>query len=171
MTAYTWRLRGRPRRVATPGKNARVAVCGAFRWPDGPFVFHHGPKSVDTSCFLGLLAKLGRRARATGTRIVLVIDNGSAHTSARSRKALAALAHLVRVSWLPPYSSELLNEIEGVWTHLKEDYFSQMLVARRADFHGEAVAFLSTLAAPGALRRALKPRRRCHPGKKLRRVA
>lgn len=148
-----------------------MAVCGAFRWPDGPFVFHHEPKSVNTSCFLGLLAKLGRRARATGKRIVLVIDNGSAHTSARSRKALAQLAHLVRVSWLPSYSSELLNEIEGVWAHLKEDYFSQMLVTRRDDFYGEAVAFLSTLAAPGALRRALKPRRRCHTGKKLRRVA
>ena len=157
--------------MPTPGKNARIAVCGAFRWPDGPFVFDHGPKSPNTSCFLGLLTKLGRRAKATGRRIVLVLDNGSAHTSARSRKALAHLAPLIRAFWLPPYSSELLNDIEGIWGHFKEDYFSQMLVTRRADFYDEAVAFFATLAAPGALRRALKPRRRRGVGKKLGKVA
>jgi hypothetical protein len=157
--------------VATPGKNARLAVCGGFRWPDGPFQFHHGPRSVNTTCFLGLLVRLARRSRATGKRIVLVLDNASAHTSARSSKALDALDGLVRPFWLPPYSSELLNEIEGVWSHLKKDYFSQMLVRHRKQFADQAVALLSTLAKPGALRNALKPRRRLRVGKKLRRVA
>ena len=171
MTAYTWRLQGQPRHVATPGKNARLAVCGGFRWPDGPFHFHHGPRSVDTTCFLGLLVRLAHRSRATAKRIVLVLDNASAHTSARSTQALEALSGRVRPFWLPPYSSELLNEIEGVWSHLKKDYFSQMLVRRREQFADQAVAFLSTLAKPGALRNALKPRRRQRVGKKLRRVA
>lgn len=171
MTAYTWRRRGCPRHVATPGKNARLAVCGAFRWPDGPFLFHHGPRSVDTACFLGLLVSLVRRARATGRRIVLVLDNASAHTSARSRKALEQLAHLVQVFWLPQYSSELLNEIEGVWSHLKKDYFSQMLVRRKDLFASRAVAFLASLAKPGALRRALAPRRRSRVGTRFLRVA
>ena len=171
MTAYTWRLQGQPRHVATPGKNARLAVCGGFRWPDGPFHFHHGPRSVDTTCFLGLLVRLARRSRATGKRIVLVLDNASAHTSARSTKALEALSGRVRPFWLPPYSSELLNEIEGVWSHLKKDYFSQMLVRRREQFVDQAVAFLSPLAKPGELRNALKPRRRQSVGKKLLRVA
>ena len=171
MTAYTWRLQGQPRHVATPGKNARLAVCGGFRWPDGPFHFHYGPRSVDTACFLGLLVRLARRARATGKRIVLVLDNASAHTSTRSTKALKAWRGWVRPLWLPPYSSELLNEIEGVWSHLKKDYFSQMLVRRREQFVDQAVAFLSTLTKPGAFRKALKPRRRQSVGKKLRRVA
>ncbi len=171
MTAYTWRLQGQPRHVATPGKNARLAVCGGFRWPDGPFHFHHGPRSVDTTCFLGLLVRLARRVRATGKRIVLVLDNASAHTSARSSEALEALDGLIRPFWLPPYSSELLNDIEGVWSHLKKDYFSQMLVRYREQFVDQAVAFLSTLTSPGALRKALKPRRRQSMGKKLLRVA
>src|SRR5690348_1248905 len=34
----------------------------------------------------------------------------------------------------PPYSSEQLNEIEGLWRHLEGDYFSRMLVADPADF-------------------------------------
>lgn len=171
MTAYTWRPKGVPRHVATPGKNVRLAVCGAFRWPDGPFLFHHGPRSVDTCCFLGLLVRLARRARATGRRIVLVLDNASAHTSARSTKALEALSEWLQPFWLPPYSSELLNDIEGVWGHLKKDYFSQMLVRRPGHFVNQAVAFLTTLAKPGALRMALKPRERKRVGKNLPRAA
>jgi transposase len=103
--------------------------------------------------------------------MVLVLDNASAHTSARSTKVLKTLDRLIRPFWLPPYSAELLNEIEGVWSHLKKDYFSQMLVRHRKQFVDQAVAFLSTLAKPGALRKALKPRRRRPVGKKLRRVA
>lgn len=171
MTAYTWRPRGVPRHVATPGKNVRLAVCGAFRWPDGPFLFHHGLRSVDTACFLGLTVRLARRARATKKRIVLVLDNSSAHTSARSTRVLKELRALVRPFWIPPYSSELLNEIEPVWGHLKEDYFSQMLVRSPRQFVDEAVAFLTTLSRPGALRNALKPRKRKSMGKKFRRVA
>lgn len=169
MTAYTWRPRGVPRRVATPGKNVRLAVCGAFRWPDGPFLFHHGLKTVDTACFLGLVGRLVRRARATGRRIHLVLDNASVHTSGRSTRVLEELRERVRPFWLPPYSSELLNEIEGIWGHLKKDYFSQMLVRSARQFVDTAVAFLTTLSKPGALRQALKPRKRV--GKKLRRVA
>ena len=101
----------------------------------------------------------------------MILDNASAHTSARSTRAIEALSGRVRPFWLPPYSSELLNEIEGVWSHLKKDYFSQMLVRHRDQFVDQAVAFLSALAKPGAFREALKPRRRKSVGKKLRRVA
>jgi hypothetical protein len=45
----------------------------------------------------------------------------------------------------------------------------EMLVRRREQFTEQAVAFLSTLAKSGALRKALKPRRRV--GKKLPKVA
>jgi hypothetical protein len=65
----------------------------------------------------------------------------------------------------------LLNEIEPVWGHLKEDYFSQMLVRSPRQFVDEAVAFLTTLSKPGALRNTLKPRKRKSMGKKFRRVA
>lgn len=159
VTAYTWRRRGEPLRIPTPGKNHRVAVCGAFRWPAGPFRYAHGPKSPNTATFLGLLAELERRVRDTGRRILLVLDNGSAHTSKRSQVELARLNGRVDVVWLPKYSSEQLNDIEGVWQHLKADYFSRMLVADPADFTPAVVALLDRLRRPGALRRFLKPRR------------
>ena len=59
-----------------------------------------------------------------------------------------------------------------MWSHLKEDYFSQMLVRQRKHFAEQAVAFLNSLAKPGALRHALKPRRKRRPaGTGLLRVA
>src|ERR1700741_2664444 len=81
VVTYTWRRRGEPRRVPTPGKNSKVAVCGAYRWPDGPFVFSHGPKSVNTARFVEMVTRLAHRARRTGKRVMLVLDNGSGDTS------------------------------------------------------------------------------------------
>lgn len=39
VTAYSYRLRGQPLRMEIPGKNRRAGVCGAYRYPDGPFLF------------------------------------------------------------------------------------------------------------------------------------
>jgi hypothetical protein len=91
VTRAMWRRTGRRLLPHTPGKNVRVAVCGALRDPNGPFLFSHGPKSVDTDLFLALLDKLVRRARRTGRPIILVLDNGGCFTSRRASRALEAL--------------------------------------------------------------------------------
>lgn len=155
---YMWRRRGTPRTIPTPGKNTRVAVCGAYRWPDGPFVFSHGQKSVNTARFVELVTRLAQRARRTGRRILLVIDNGSAHTSRHSREVLAQFEDLIRVVWLPTYSSEQLNDIEALWKRLKEDYFGRMLVRTAQDFEAAVVQLLDRFRAPGAVRRFLRAR-------------
>jgi hypothetical protein len=41
----------------------------------------------------------------------------------------------VRPFWLPKYTSEKLNRIEGLWRHLKEAFFSRMLTKRREGFY------------------------------------
>lgn len=162
--SYTWRRRGKPLRIPTPGKNAKVAVCGAYRWPDGPFVFSHGPKSVNTERFVEMVTQLAHRARRTGKVAVLVIDNGSNHTSKRSSQVLDQVRDFVRVVWLPPYSSEQLNDIENLWKRLKEDYFCRMLVKERTTFEAAVVALLRNLRTQGSVRRLLRarlPRMRC----------
>jgi hypothetical protein len=157
---YTWRRRGVPLRVPTPGKNRKVAVCGAYRWPDGPFVFSHGEGHPNTARFVEMVTQIGHRARRTGRRIVLVLDNGSYHRSRRSQEVLEQFARWIRVFWLPTYSSEELNDVEGVWKHLKEDYFSRMLVKDGECFEGAVVALLDELRPPGGMRRVLRPRTR-----------
>jgi len=131
-----------------------------MRWPDGPFLFTHGPKSPNTSLFVGLIQLLERRAKRTGKRILLVLDNGSAHTSKRSLAEIGRVKGLIRVFWLPTYTSEQLNDIEGFWKHLKEDYFSRMLCKTREEFTDAAVRLLSTMHRGRVLRMMLKPRRR-----------
>lgn len=155
---HAWRRRGTVKRVATPGKNVRVPIFGAYRWPDGPFLFGQGTKGVNTDLFLDLLGQLARHARRVRRIVVLVLDNGSAQKSHRSQAALRALIPHVVVFELPTYSSEQLNDIEHLWGHIKEDYFSEMLVKRREDFPEAVRALLLTLRRRGQLRRFLKPR-------------
>jgi transposase len=154
-----WRRRGQRLLLHTPGKNVRVAVCGALRYPEGPFLFTHGPKSVNTDLFIALLNKLVRRARRTGKRIKLVLDNGGCFTSKRASQALHAARRWVTPIFLPKYTSESLNWIEGFWGHSKETFFSRMLTKKRDSFYAEAVRLLQRLRRPSALRTLLRSAR------------
>lgn len=149
-----------------------MGVCGAFRYPDGPFLFTHRLwKNAVTAQTVGLLNLLADRARRTGRRIRLVLDNGASFTSGASRAALRRLRPWIQVFWLPPYTSEQLNLIENVWTHLKRNYFSRMLTQRPEDFPPAVVRLLQSLAKHGALATAMKPRSKGGGCKKITRVA
>ncbi|HZI11365.1 MAG TPA: hypothetical protein VE153_13355 [Myxococcus sp.] len=63
-------------------------------------------------------------------------------TSRASTAALEAAKPQVRVFWLPRYTSETLNWIEGFWEELKSTYFSRMLTTDRDSFYGAAVHLL-----------------------------
>lgn len=146
-------------RISTPGTNRRVAVCGAMRWPEGPFRFGFGFRNVNTDVFLELLPQLTQHARRVRRRLVLVLDNAKYFTSRRSVTAIAKAARWLTIFWLPTYSSEELNEIEGLWRHLEEDYFSRMLVTKPGDFAMGVVHLLRRLQKRGTLRQLRKPRR------------
>jgi transposase len=154
-----WRLRGTVLYVDTPGKNVKIPVCGAMCYPDGPFVYHAGPAytNVKTDTFIGMLRKLAVRARRSGKRMILVLDNGSAHTSKAAQKEIAAHKDVISIFWLPTYTSEQLNDIEGLWGHLKDDYFSRMLAKSARTFVKTVVDLLDQFSRPGALRRMLMP--------------
>lgn len=156
-----WRLRGTVLYIETPGKNVKVPVCGAMRYPDGPFVYPAGPAytNVKTATFIGMLRKLAARARRHGKRMILVLDNGSAHTSTLAQDEIAAHHDVISIFWLPTYTSEQLNDIEGLWGHMKDDYFSRMLARSARSFARKVVAILDRFTRPGALRRMLRPSR------------
>jgi hypothetical protein len=154
---YTYRQRGRPLLIPTPGSNTKVAVCGAMRWPDGPFVFSDGTGYPNTALFVRMLRSLHARAQRTRRKIVVILDNATAHTSRLSREEIEKSKDLIRVFWLPTYTSEQLNDIEGLWKHLKEDYFSRMLVPQAAAFREEVVSLLNGMRRGHGLRRMLKP--------------
>lgn len=147
------RRKGERLLIPTPGKNARIAVCGAYRYPDGPFRATYGPKSVTTALFVDLVHVLIKRAKRTGRRIVLVLDNGGAFRAKRSEAELSEAKPGVVPFWLPKYSAEKLNRIENLWQHMKNDYFSRMLVERREQFFAAAMQLLRALEKQGALKK------------------
>jgi transposase len=147
-----WRRRGSRLSVPTPGKNLRVAVCGAIRFPTRQFLFTHQPRSATTALFLPLLEQLVQRAQRTGRPIVLVLDNGVPFNSRLSRAALEAASPYVRCFRLPTYTSETLNWIENFWEHLKETYFSRMLTNEREAFYPDAIRLLQQLRRSGRLK-------------------
>ena len=103
-----------------------------------------------------MLRQLARHARRVRRIVVLVLDHGSAQTSRRSEAKLLSLVPQVVVLWLPPYSSEQLNDIENLWQHAKEDYFSEMLVAKGDDSPPPpSIGSSAELRRPGRLRRFL----------------
>jgi transposase len=128
-------------------------------------------KNAITAQTVGLLQLLAARARRTGKRILLVLDNGSTYTSQRSLAEIRRLREWIKVIWLPTYTSEQLNLIENIWTHLKRTYFSRMLTRGPGGFPAAVIRLLKTLALPGALRRALKPLRVARGCRYLPRVA
>ena len=120
---------------------------------------------------MGLLKLLADRARRTGRKITLVLDNGSTFTSKRSLAEMHRLREWIEVFWLPTYTSEQLNLIENLWAHLKRIYFSRMLTKHLHEFPVAVIKLLKSLAIPGALRRALKPQKRTGGCQNLPRVA
>src|SRR4051812_42002076 len=60
-----WHMKGKRLFIPTPGKNVRVAVCGAYRYPEGPFQATFGSKNVNTNLFIPLLGLLVKRVKRT----------------------------------------------------------------------------------------------------------
>ncbi len=101
------------------GTNRRVTVFGSME------VFGRGRvevvcKGQDSACFLRYLEALERRHRETGREVILVLDNGSAHASKKSRAALAERAQWLHPIFLARYSPHL-NLKEREWRYLKRD--------------------------------------------------
>lgn len=143
-----------------------------MRYPDGPLLYTYRLwKNPKAEHVVGLLKLLGARAQGTGKRIILVLDNGSIFTSNAARAELDRLKEGIMVFWLPTYTSEQLNYIENLWLHLKKTYFRRMLTRDPDRFPQAVLRLLNQLAAPGAVRRALRPLQGGRGGKDLCRVA
>jgi hypothetical protein len=125
-----WHRIGAQPTVPAAGTNRRLTVFGSTE------VLGRGRVEVicagqDSACFERYLAALEARHRATGRRIVLVLDNGPAHRSQASQAALAARAAWLEVVWLARYSPEL-NAKEREWRLLKRDHRSHLARSLRA---------------------------------------
>jgi putative transposase len=117
-TSYSWVLRGRRKRIRYENPEGRrvnaLAVwlpCGSRRalWWDAV------PRTLRSQDLLLILEAIPRGAG----ELVVVLDNGSLHTSHVVKEALPSLRERgIRLYYLPPYSPEL-NAIEPLFGVIK----------------------------------------------------
>jgi hypothetical protein len=136
--------RGRQQRVRSPGVNRKQTVFGAFGYGRGLFVYHVQPRKTAWGVQI-LLQKLVRRARRTGRRIIVVMDQGSPHHAESLARYLEDVKEHLEVFWLPHYSPEL-NLIERLWKHLKASRMANVLWPSFAAFTRHINAVLTHFA-------------------------
>jgi hypothetical protein len=136
--------KGRQREVRTPGKNRKLAAFGALCYGKGLFLHHTQPRATAWG-MRRLVQRLLSRARRTGRRVVLVLDQGNPnHARALHRDLQLAAPHL-EVVWLPHYCWNL-NLIERLWKHLKASRVADVLFASFRQFLRHVEAALSDYA-------------------------
>jgi hypothetical protein len=131
-------LKGRQLAVKTPGKNKKLAAFGALCFGRGLFLHHTQPRATAWG-MRHLVQRLLGRAKRTGRRIVLVLDQGNPnHARALHRDLELAQPH-IQVLWLPKHCWNL-NLIERLWKHLKASRIANVLFASYRQFvlHVEA---------------------------------
>lgn len=107
-------MRGKQRRIATPGNNKKVACFGAL---DLTGAWHYLVSATKRSTdFIALLERV-LLAYPTGL-IILIVDNASIHTSKAVQKWLTRHPRL-ELLFLPKYIAADLNPVEKVWWQLK----------------------------------------------------
>jgi transposase len=109
-------MRGRQRRIPTPGNNQKIHLFGALDIHTG--LWHYLVRSTKRSSdFIDLLEQL-LVVYPTGT-IMMIVDSASIHTSKLTQKWLDQHPR-VQVLYLPKYIAADLNPVEKVWWRLKE---------------------------------------------------
>lgn len=117
--------KGRQKRVRSPGVNRKQTIFGAFCYGRGLFYYHVQPRKTAWGARI-LLAKLVKRARRAGRRIIVVMDQGNPHHARSLKQYLSDVEGHIEVFWLPHYSPEL-NLIERLWKHLKRSRMANVL--------------------------------------------
>lgn len=121
--ARCWARRGTDLRIQAPGQRQKIALLGTWD-PIRRDLLVHTSLTKRSDDFITLLDRIGMayEAEHRAKPLVLVMDNGSIHTSKKTTKALAERPWLT-IEWLPKYAPEL-NDIERCWLDLKQHYLA-----------------------------------------------
>ena len=111
-----WMKRGCQKRISTPGQQQWRHIFGAYNWATDEVIYTISEKRTSDN-FIAFLDHLVQHH--SGDRpLVIVLDNGSIHTSHATQAAFDLLRSELLPLFLPKYCSQL-NPIERFWKHLK----------------------------------------------------
>ena len=111
-----WMPRGKQKKVATPGQNAKHYLAGALHAKTGR-VSYVASTSKDSNLFLSMLQRLKRQYRRAKT-ITLIVDNYLIHKSKKTLRWLARNPKFILL--FQPVYSPWVNKIEKLWHALHE---------------------------------------------------
>jgi transposase len=127
--ARTWHRKGKQPTVPGVGITRRVTVCGSVE-ALGRARVELVRVAQDSAGFVRYLELLEAHHQAVQREIDLVLDNGSAHTSIISTRALREREDWLHVIWLAKYAPQL-NPKEREWRYLKRDARSHLAASLR----------------------------------------
>lgn len=111
-----WMPSGIQKTVLTPGKNKKHYLAGALNARSGQLTFVES-NHKDSYLFIDQLWTLVERDYPDSSRIHLILDNYSIHSSKLTQTAREALADRITLHFLPPYCPQH-NRIERIWKDL-----------------------------------------------------
>jgi transposase len=127
--ARTWHRKGKQPTLPGVGTNRRVTVFGSVE-ALGRARVELVRVAQDSAGFVRYLELLEAHHQAVQREIYLVLDNGSAHTSIISTRALREREDWLHVIWLAKYAPHL-NPKEREWRYLKRDARSHLAASLR----------------------------------------
>ncbi len=142
-----WAPVGLRKTVATPGRNEKHYIAGAYNRATKTLVTVDGPSKA-SDLFIALLHELHRRYRLHGT-VHLVVDNYIIHRSKKTQRALKSLGGKIQLCFLPPYSPDG-NPIERVWLDLHTAVTRNHSCADINELMGEVKGYLRAYSREGA---------------------
>lgn len=138
----TWAPIGRTPVVEATGKRFRLNMFAAIS-PLGNICYEVSEGRLNSDIFIAFLQYL---IDSVEGKIFLIVDNYSAHKSAKTRQFLATVTDRLELCFLPPYAQEY-NPSELVWNLIKNHEIGRTAVHDKAEMKDAIVGAFSSLAS------------------------
>jgi len=136
----TWGIKGKTPVVETTGSRFGLSLISAIT-SKGQMRFMVVEGGVKSDVFIKFLKRLMVGAKR---KIFLIVDNGSAHKSKKTKAFLESQKKKIELFYLPPYSPEL-NPDELVWNHLKTHTTGRSTISDKQDFKKKVARSMKSL--------------------------
>jgi len=137
----TWGKKGETPVVLSTGARYSMSLISAIT-SRGHMRFMIKEKGgVNSDVFIEFLKRLMVGSK---NKIFLIVDNGPAHVSKKTKAFVAGLGGRLRLFYLPPYSPER-NPDELVWKHLKADTVGRSMITSFNDFKNKVKSSMISL--------------------------
>jgi transposase len=137
----TWAPIGKTPVVITTGRRCSWNMLVAISM-SGVMSFTLNDETLNAAKFITFLQHL--LAEIPG-KIVLIVDNHSAHRAAQTKAFVATVANRLELHFLPPYAQEH-NPSELVWNQVKNHEIGRTSVHHKEELKKRLLASLNTLA-------------------------